>query len=120
MLIVFPLDVLLTFNIVFLVIGPVVLILLIAFEAIIEHTRRQTAQNGTAHGSQDNIFSQAWIWFKEFGWVKSLWRWAKFWAALGVAIGLQALLVLGYVKLNPFVRAALRLCLPQANDHLPV
>lgn len=101
-LILFPLSALLTFNIVFVVIGPVILILLLACEMAIEQARRQR-QNGSPHGSGENLLRKLWTWLVEFRWVSGLWRWAKFWVAVVVAIGLQALLIFGYLKLNPFV-----------------
>jgi len=101
-LIIFPLSAVLAFNIVSLVIGPVILILLIVCNYVIQNGRRQT-QNGIVPESGENVWQQVWKWFKDFGWLKGLWKWSKFWVAIVVTVVLQVLLVLGYVTLNPFV-----------------
>lgn len=88
-LIIFPLSAVLAFNIVSLVIGPVILILLIVCNYVIQNGRRQT-QNGIVPESGENVWQQVWKWF-------------KFWVAIVVTVVLQVLLVLGYVTLNPFV-----------------
>ncbi|TFK39821.1 hypothetical protein BDQ12DRAFT_681281 [Crucibulum laeve] len=101
-LIVFSLSAMFTFNVVFLVVGPIVLILLVVVDHILQHSRRQQ-ENGSVHGPVNSIFQDLWAWLIEFGWLAGVWRWAKFWLAVVVTIGLQTLLVLGFIKLNPFI-----------------
>ncbi|KAJ6531240.1 hypothetical protein B0H19DRAFT_1006053 [Mycena capillaripes] len=101
-LILLSMDSLLITNIVLLVVGPVILILLVVVEAAILHARSQN-QNGHVPENNDNLLQQFWAWLIEFGWLKGAWRWAKFWVAVLVTLALQALLVFGYVKLNPFI-----------------
>ncbi len=105
-MILFPLSAMITFNIVFLVIGPVILILVLAAEAAIQHNRRRYIQNGDAPGSSNSLWDHFWSWFIEFGWLKGFLSWAKFWIALIATVGLQVLLVYGYLKVNPFVSLA--------------
>ncbi|KAF8921991.1 putative zinc metalloprotease [Mucidula mucida] len=102
-MILFPLSAMITFNIVFLVIGPVILILVLAAEAAIQHNRRRYIQNGDAPGSSNSLWDHFWSWFIEFGWLKGFLSWAKFWIALIATVGLQVLLVYGYLKVNPFI-----------------
>lgn len=101
--IVFPLSALYIFNVVLLVIGPVLMTLLIAFEHILQYGRQQQHLNGDAHRDTGGMWADAWTWFKELSWLKGMWRWAKFWLAVVLTVGFQVLLVLGYVKLNPLV-----------------
>ena len=103
-MIVFSLRALLAYNIALTVVGPIVMILLIAIQSLLVYNRSH-GQNGVAHGP-----GRAWTresfreWFMDVGWFKVVWKWSKFWLGLGVSIGLQALLILGFVKLNPLVR----------------
>ncbi|KAJ7161515.1 hypothetical protein C8R43DRAFT_337223 [Mycena crocata] len=99
-LVLFPLDSLFVCNIVLLIVGPLVLILLVVADAAILHGRSQN-QNG--HVPSDNLLKQFWAWLIEFGWIKGAWRWAKFWVAVLVTAGFQALLVFAYMKLNPLI-----------------
>ncbi|KAJ7633001.1 hypothetical protein FB45DRAFT_792335 [Roridomyces roridus] len=100
-LVVLSLDTLLLCNIVLLVVGPVVLLLLVFADAAILHARTQL--NGHVPQSDSHLARRFFKSVMEFGWVKDSWVWAKFWAALLVAVGLQALLVLSYLKFNPFI-----------------
>ncbi|KAJ6618853.1 hypothetical protein B0H10DRAFT_1794655 [Mycena sp. CBHHK59/15] len=95
------LNTLLVCNIVLLSVGPVILILLVAIDAAILHGRRQH-QNGHVPEQNNNLLQQFWTWLIAFGWLKSAWNWAKFWVAVIVTLGLQALLIFAYMKLNPF------------------
>ena len=103
-MIVFSLRALLAYNVALTVVGPIVMILLIAIQSLLVYNRLH-GQNGVAHGPR-----RAWTWesfrewFMDIGWFKVVWKWSKFWLGLIISIGLQALLVLGYVKLNPLVR----------------
>ncbi|KAJ7481173.1 putative zinc metalloprotease [Mycena galericulata] len=95
------LDTLLISNIVLLVVGPVILVVLVVADAAILHGRSQD-QNGHVE-QHDHLLQRFWKWFIEFGWLKGVWIWAKFWVAVLVTLGLQALLVFAYMKLNPFI-----------------
>jgi hypothetical protein len=99
-------DTLLIVNVVLIIVGPVILIVLAIAEGAILHGR---SQNRNGHVSQDNssLLQQFWTWLIAFGWLKGAWRWAKFWVAVLVTLGLQALLILAYLKFNPFVRGFL-------------
>ncbi|KAH8826949.1 putative zinc metalloprotease [Flagelloscypha sp. PMI_526] len=78
---VFPLRSLVVFNIVALVLGPILLIL---FHALA--TRRVPS------------IKLSWrIWFK------NLWKWTSFWLALAVAIVLNSFLINAYVWMNPWI-----------------
>ncbi|KAJ7685578.1 hypothetical protein DFH06DRAFT_46853 [Mycena polygramma] len=101
-LILLSLDSLFISNIVLLIAGPFILILLIVVDSAILHSRSQN-RNGHVPESGDNLLHQFWTWLIELGWLKGAWMWAKFWVAVVVTLGLQALLMFGYVKLNPFI-----------------
>ncbi|KAJ7137774.1 hypothetical protein C8R44DRAFT_660823 [Mycena epipterygia] len=96
-----PLDTLLVSNIVLLTVGPVILILLVVADAAIMHGRSHNQNGHVPHNG--NLLQQFWTWLIAFGWLKGAWLWAKFWVAVLVALGLQALLIFGYLKLNPFI-----------------
>ena len=103
-MIVFSLRAFLAYNVALTVVGPIVITLLIAIQSLLVYNRLH-GQNGVAHGPR-----RAWTWesfrewFMDVGWFKVVWKWSKFWLGLGVSIGLQALLVLDYVRLNPSAR----------------
>ncbi|KAJ6581062.1 hypothetical protein B0H19DRAFT_1017641 [Mycena capillaripes] len=101
-LILFSMASLLIANIVLLVVGPIILILLVVLNAAAVHPH---SQNQSVHASEntDTLPQQFWIWLIEFGWLQGTWMWAKFWVAALVTLGLQALLMFGYIKLNPFI-----------------
>ncbi|KAJ7085689.1 hypothetical protein B0H15DRAFT_845959 [Mycena belliarum] len=101
-LILLSLDSLLVYNIVLLTVGPVLLILLVVAEAAILQGRGQH-QNGHVPDHRNSLLQQFWTWLIEFGWLKGMWVWAKFWVAIVVTLGLQALLVFGHLTLNPFI-----------------
>ncbi|KAJ7864816.1 putative zinc metalloprotease [Mycena olivaceomarginata] len=100
-LVLLSMDTLLIVNVVLIIVGPVILIVLVIAEGAILHGR---SQNRNGHVSQDNssLLQQFWTWLIAFGWLKGAWRWAKFWVAVLVTLGLQALLILAYLKFNPF------------------
>jgi len=85
--VVFPLAKLLTFNIVTLIVGPIVLILFLVCERVFLAPRNESTETRPA-----------------LHWLQAIWRHAKFWVALAVAIGWQVLLTWLYIALNPFVR----------------
>ncbi|KAG2142730.1 peptidase family M28-domain-containing protein [Suillus bovinus] len=91
-------------NIVLLIVGPVILLMLVYFEHIIRVASRirsghYRAANGNVHRESFVVRASAEI--KHF--LKSFWVWFKFWTALLLGVAFQMLLVVGYVKLNPFV-----------------
>ena len=104
-LIVFPTRLLLTTNIVLLVAGPVLLLVLAFTKNYVMRNRLQELFPEISHEDRvrHSIWQRWWNSFKAMAWLGDLWRMGKFWLALVVGIGLQILLVLGYVKLNPFV-----------------
>ncbi|KAJ7172060.1 hypothetical protein C8R46DRAFT_1084697 [Mycena filopes] len=89
-------------NVVLLVVGPILLLTLACFDAAIAYGRNQH-QNGHVPEHRDSMLRQFWTWFVEFGWLKSVWVWAKFWVAVLVTLGLQGVLMYGYAYLNPFI-----------------
>jgi hypothetical protein len=97
-LVLFSLRGLLAFNIALAVFGPAIMILLVAIQSLIVYNRRHR-QNGVVPGTRQRL----WEWFMDLSWLKTIWKWTKFWLALAVTVGLQVLLVVGYVNLNPFV-----------------
>ncbi|KAL1739590.1 putative zinc metalloprotease [Schizophyllum fasciatum] len=99
-LIVFPLSAMITFNIVFLAVGPVILALLVGFQVAARQRRREML-GGTYE--QEGFFARAWVAFKSFHWIGGFWKHAKFWVALAVTIGLQVLLYVGYLYINPLI-----------------
>ncbi|KAJ3507166.1 hypothetical protein NLJ89_g6460 [Agrocybe chaxingu] len=92
-LLVFPLRKLLTFNIVALVVGPLLLIALAVYEQIV---LRQTLP-------RDEGSSRAPVGRPLVGLIHTIWTHAKFWVAFAVAFGLLLLEILLYVVINPFV-----------------
>ncbi|KAJ7681779.1 hypothetical protein B0H17DRAFT_942691 [Mycena rosella] len=101
-LVLLSLDSLLVCNIVLLIVGPVLLIILAVADAAILHSRSQN-QNGHVPDHSSSLLQQFWMWLIEFGWLKGTWIWAKFWVAVLVTVLLQALLMFGYLNLNPFI-----------------
>jgi hypothetical protein len=97
-LVLFSLRGLLAFNIALAVFGPAIMILLVAIQSLIVYNRRHR-QNGVVPGTRQRLSE----WFMDLSWLKTIWKWTKFWLALVVTVGLQVLLVVGYVNLNPFV-----------------
>ena len=90
-------------NILLLVSGPLAIILLILTKHLV--TARELVAHIRTRSSTRNerLWTSVWSTFKELGWFQLLWSRAKFWVALLIALVLEALLVLGYVNLNPFV-----------------
>ncbi|KIY73480.1 hypothetical protein CYLTODRAFT_434156 [Cylindrobasidium torrendii FP15055 ss-10] len=104
-LVLFPLSTLITFNIVFLVVGPITLLLIMALEAGIQHRRRPFIQNGNAavESTEESMFTRFWDSLIHFHWLSGFWQWAKFWIALGITIASQVLLVWSFIGLNTFM-----------------
>jgi hypothetical protein len=90
-LVVLPTRLLLTINIVLLVAGPILLLLLAFIKNYVMHRRLQELFPEISHED------------RAMAWLGDLLRMGKFWLALVVGICLQIILVVGYVKLNPFV-----------------
>ncbi|KAK7038111.1 peptide hydrolase [Favolaschia claudopus] len=101
-LVVLSMDTLLIVNIVLLIVGPVLLIVLLIADAAVQHGRTQN-RNGHVSEYSNNLLQQFWAWLISFEWLKGAWMWAKFWVAVLVTLGLQALLAFAYLKLNPFI-----------------
>ncbi|KII95471.1 hypothetical protein PLICRDRAFT_98578 [Plicaturopsis crispa FD-325 SS-3] len=95
-LIVFKLNTLFTANIVLLAAGPIAILLLIYSRYAVQRPTRGS-QSGEA------ALQRGWKNFKRFGWLKGLWKITRFWLALAIGVGLQVLLVVGYLNLNPFI-----------------
>ncbi|KAF7311356.1 Peptide hydrolase [Mycena kentingensis (nom. inval.)] len=100
-LVVVPMHYLYVANIFLLVVGPLVLLVLVAVEAAIYRGGREV-QNGETP-AEDNVFRRTWAAFIRFEWIKGTWMWAKFWVAVLVTVGLQALLVFSFLRLNPYI-----------------
>ncbi|KAJ6502078.1 putative zinc metalloprotease [Mycena sanguinolenta] len=101
-LVLLSIDSLLIINVVLLIAGPAILIVLVIADAAILYGRRQN-RNGHVPEYNNNLLKQFWTWLIAFGWLKGTWMWAKFWVAILATLGLQALLMFGYLKLNPFI-----------------
>ncbi|KAF7337950.1 Peptide hydrolase [Mycena venus] len=101
-LVVLSMDSLLIANIVLLIVGPVILLVLVVADAAVLQSRSQN-RNGHVSEYNNNLLQQFWAWLISFSWLKGAWMWAKFWAAVLVTAGLQAVLMFGYLKLNPFI-----------------
>ncbi|KAF8161606.1 hypothetical protein B0H34DRAFT_796365 [Crassisporium funariophilum] len=122
---VFPIINLLTFNVVALIVGPIVLIMLVLCERVITSRRkaqrldvqdppapiasprpqprysiRRARTPGTFH-EEPHAQPQP-VESSSKKWYHSAWRHAKFWIALLVTVALQALLIWRYAVLNPF------------------
>lgn len=93
-LIVFTMKTLFTINIVLLAAGPVLLTMFLYAKHVVIHRHIHWEELPEA---------TFWNSFKSFAWLGDLWRLAKFWLAVALGAGLQVLLVLGYVNLNPYV-----------------
>lgn len=151
-IVVFQLASLLTFNVVILISGPIVLVLLLIFkkhfldqdktsdrviQAEVPHSRRAgSIRNGSSGNNppalryitrsrtrrnaeapavavepeessgrevSEEVDVASARQSYEGSWVQTIWRHAKFWVALIVAVGMQVLLMWLYVAINPFV-----------------
>ncbi|KDR69787.1 hypothetical protein GALMADRAFT_160277 [Galerina marginata CBS 339.88] len=125
--VVFPLASLLTFNIVTLIVGPIVLALLLVCERVIFRHRNEEVEdeqvephsstrpsssrnhssrlhNGPHDGDEhpNHQHHPSGSHSSGIHWVQSVWRHLKFWVALAVTGGLQILLMWAYVAVNPF------------------
>ncbi|KAK7060893.1 hypothetical protein VNI00_000626 [Paramarasmius palmivorus] len=87
-LVLFSLDSLFVFNIVALVVGPIVLLLLLALQVSVS---RKRTRNGH------------WLVFGSTPMARALWTSAKYWFALVVVAAVQVGWVAGWVRFNPFM-----------------
>lgn len=101
-LVVFPLSLLFIINIALLAGGPVLLVVLGYAKHVVVQRRLDTLreQGGPRESFGQHLLTS----FKSLSWVGDLWRLGKFWLMVVLSIGFQILLIVGYVKLNPFVR----------------
>jgi hypothetical protein len=90
--------VLIVLNYIFLIFGPLIVLILIFTKHVVD-----------LHGQpiEESMWTRAWNSFKGRRWGKVLWSRAKFWLALSSVIVMETLLVVGYVKINPFVSSPL-------------
>lgn len=95
-LVLFTMESLYIFNILFLILSPIILAGLLFVEAVIKAARKR--RQGQQQHHQQSLFTRI---FTDF---RLMWRWAKFWVAIIVTIGVQALLILIFAKSNPYVR----------------
>ena len=116
---VFPIYNLLTFNIVVLIIGPIILVLLVIWKRIIIARRREIGSlprsraphfryfslNPDSHPRDYNGVSS--VPQSRTDRLNAIWAHSKFWIALVVTFGLDVLLVFLYTVVNPFVRPKL-------------
>jgi hypothetical protein len=102
-LIVLPLRIMFTINIVLLTAGPILLLFLVYTKHVVMHRRLQQPDIAREEGAAESIWRRLWNSFKSLGWLSDLWRVGKFWLAVVLGIGLQVLLIVGYVNVNPFV-----------------
>ncbi len=96
-LVLFRLESLYIFNILFLILGPILLAGLYFIDAVIKAARKR--REGSRHPEQHHPSLLTRI-FTDF---RLIWRWAKFWVAIIVTTGVQALLILIFIKANPYV-----------------
>jgi len=96
----------LTFNIVALIVGPIMLILLLVYERVLSARRSNSVEDNE---DQDTEHRQTATYHASVSWLHTIWRHAKFWISLAATIGLQILLVWVYVVINPFVSLKLLL-----------
>jgi hypothetical protein len=92
----FPLNTLYIFNILFLVLGPILLIGLLFVQAVIKAVCRRPEEH--PHHTGLGVFTRI---FTDF---RLIWRWAKFWVAIIVTVAFQAFLIFVFIKANPYVR----------------
>jgi hypothetical protein len=115
---VFPLINLLTFNIVILILGPIILVLLVVWKHIIIARKREIGSLPRSRAPHSRYFSlnpqSSESHRRDYNGVSSvprsrtdrlvsIWGYGKFWIALVVTLGLEALLVFLYTVVNPFV-----------------
>ncbi|KAF8205720.1 hypothetical protein K438DRAFT_520214 [Mycena galopus ATCC 62051] len=119
-LVVLSIDSLLIANVVLIVVGPTILIVLVVADVAVLYGRSQN-RNGHVPEYSNNLLQQFWTWLFAFGWLNGAWMWAKFWVASLVALGFQAVLMFGYLKLNPFIVYAHPTCVDFVlHPHVPL
>ncbi|EKM76026.1 hypothetical protein AGABI1DRAFT_122907 [Agaricus bisporus var. burnettii JB137-S8] len=92
----FTLDSLYIFNILYLILSPLLLIGLLFVEAVIKASQRH-------HEAQDHQHLRPFILTRIFTDFRLIWRWVKFWVAIIVTVGVQAFLIFIFVKSNPYI-----------------
>jgi hypothetical protein len=127
---VFPIIHLLTFNIVVLILGPIVLVSLFIWKRIIsarlhEHEGLQRSRAPHFRSFSLNPPSPSFRRRNHNGAppipqgridrLMAIWVHGKFWAALVVTLGLEALLIFLYIVINPFVSSEIPLVMPSLN-----
>ena len=115
---VFPINNLLTFNIVVLILGPIILVSLVIWKHIIIARRREIGSIPRSRAPHFRYFSlnpqSPGPHSRDYNGVSSvprsrtdrliaIWAHSKFWIALIVSLGLEALLVFLFTVVNPFV-----------------
>jgi len=83
------------FNILFLILGPILLIGLLFVQAVIQANKRP---------QEDRLAPGASLLTRVFTDFHLMWRWSKFWVAIIITIGIQAFLVFTFITANPYVR----------------
>ncbi|KAG1716468.1 hypothetical protein ID866_672 [Astraeus odoratus] len=104
-LVLFSLNALFVMNVVLLTVGPIVLLLLVYSQHIVRiakrfHWRHRAHVNGgDAH--EESLGERTLRILKNIG--RAFWSSASFWVTLIISAGLQVILVISFVKLNPFI-----------------
>jgi hypothetical protein len=102
---VLPIRIFLTINVVLLTAGPILLLSLAYTKYTIEDRHILEQQRYTANVNDARaVWRQRWNSFTSKTWLSDLRGVGKFWLAVLLGVGLQVLLIVGYVNLNPFVR----------------
>lgn len=92
----FPLNSLYIFNILFLILGPILLTGLLFVQAVIQAADGRLQEDRLAPGA--SLLTRV---FTDF---HLMWRWSKFWVAIIITIGVQAFLVFTFITASPYVR----------------
>jgi hypothetical protein len=103
-LIIFPIFVLRTFNIVFLAVVPVVVVLLSLCLRLVRE--RRSTSTATIRQQHERQYHGIWDRIKKIHWTPT---WLRFWGAFLLSVGAQAGLVVTYAKLNPYVSISTRI-----------
>ncbi|GBE82458.1 Vacuolar membrane protease [Sparassis crispa] len=94
-LVLFSLNSLYVTNIVFLAMGPVVILALLGWVIVASNKASSSQTEGS------NMTREGWAKAKKF--LTAVMGWGRFWLALAVGIIAQVGLVIGFVKINPYV-----------------
>lgn len=93
----FSLESLYIFNILYLILGPLLLVGLLFVEAVIKASRRRHEEQSDHQHHRPPILTRI---FTDF---RLIWRWAKFWVAIIITVGVQAFLIFIFEASNPYV-----------------